>query len=140
MKNILLAVDGSEHSLRAAQYAARLIRAMPHCVLHLLHVEEAVPLRSHAFMSQEEINKLYEAEAKQRCAAVKEFLKEQNIAFQWHLAVGHPAERIVEEAEKFGVDGIVMGSRGSGRVGSLVLGSVASKVVHEATVPVTIVK
>jgi nucleotide-binding universal stress UspA family protein len=140
MKNILLAVDGSEHSLRAANYVARLMRGAPDCVLHLVHVEEAVPMRTHAFLSQAEIDQLYEKEAKQRCTNVKDFLKQQGIAFQWHLRIGEPAAKIVEEAARLGVDAIVIGSRGMGAVGSLVLGSVALKVVHEATVPVTIVK
>ncbi|MFN5167526.1 MAG: universal stress protein [Pseudomonadota bacterium] len=38
------------------------------------------------------------------------------------------------------VDGIVMGSRGMGALGNLAFGSVATKVVHLADVPVTLVK
>jgi nucleotide-binding universal stress UspA family protein len=39
-----------------------------------------------------------------------------------------------------GADAIVMGTRGLGVVGGLVLGSIASKVVHLVKVPVTLVK
>ena len=140
MEKMLLAVDGSLHSLRAAEYVARQLRGAPERILHVVHVEEEVPMRSHAFLSQDEINKMYEQEALGRCAKVLEFLKREQIAYQWHLLVGTPAERIVEHAAAIGADSIVIGSRGMGKVESLVLGSVAMKVVHDATVPVTIVK
>jgi nucleotide-binding universal stress UspA family protein len=38
------------------------------------------------------------------------------------------------------VDQVVIGSRGLGAIGRLVLGSVATKVAHLARVPVTLVK
>lgn len=140
MEKILLAVDGSAHSLRAAQYAARLLRGATDRVLHLVHVEEAVPPRSHAFLSQDEIGKMYEREAMARCKTVLDYLKGEGIPLQWHLAVGDAADRIVETAGRLGADSIVIGSRGLGAVGGLVLGSVTTKVVHDATIPVTIVK
>jgi len=140
MEKILLAVDGSEHALRAAQYVARLLRGAPQRALHVVHVEEEVPMRSHAFLSQDEIKKMYETESTQRCDKVMQFLKQEQIPHEWHLLVGHPAERVVELAKTLGADTIVLGSRGMGTVGSLVLGSVAMKVVHDAAVPVTIVK
>ena len=140
MEKILLAVDGSMHSLRAAEYVARQLRGAPGRALLVVHVEEEVPMRSHAFLSQDEINKMYEQEALGRCTKVLDFLKRGQIAHQWHLLVGNPAERIVEHATAIGADCIVIGSRGMGKVGSLVLGSVAMKVVHDAAMPVTIVK
>ena len=41
MYGILVAIDGSEHSLRAARYAARRAREAP-CKIDLLHVEKPV--------------------------------------------------------------------------------------------------
>lgn len=43
-------------------------------------------------------------------------------------------------AKSEGVDVIVMGTRGMGALGNLALGSTATKVVHLADVPVTLVK
>lgn len=56
------------------------------------------------------------------------------------LAFGNAAERIVEEAEAAKVDLIVMGSRGLGEVGGLVLGSVSHKVIQHADCPCMTVK
>ncbi|MDH3240966.1 MAG: universal stress protein [Alphaproteobacteria bacterium] len=56
------------------------------------------------------------------------------------LAYGKAAERIIEEAEHAKADLIVLGSRGLGEVGGLVLGSVSHKVIQHATCPCLTVK
>ena len=53
---------------------------------------------------------------------------------------GPPSQVIVEEAESWGADLIVMGSRGLGAWSRLLLGSVSSAVVHHAKCSVEIVR
>ena len=53
---------------------------------------------------------------------------------------GPPRQVIVEEAESWGADLIVMGSRGLGAWNRLLLGSVSSAVVHHAKCSVEIVR
>lgn len=53
---------------------------------------------------------------------------------------GTPGQAIVEEAERWGADLIVMGSRGLGTWNRLILGSVSSNVVHHAKCSVEIVR
>jgi nucleotide-binding universal stress UspA family protein len=53
---------------------------------------------------------------------------------------GTPGQAIVEEAERWGADLIVMGSRGLGTWNRLLLGSVSSNVVHHAKCSVEIVR
>ena len=53
---------------------------------------------------------------------------------------GHPAVEILKEADGYGADLIVMGSRGLSPFGRLELGSVAERVVHGAGCPVLVVK
>ena len=50
------------------------------------------------------------------------------------------AQEIVRVAEERDVDQIVMGTHGRGAVGSLLLGSVAQRVVHQTKVPVLLVR
>ena len=55
--------------------------------------------------------------------------------------IGGPASQvIVEEAERWGADLIVMGSRGLGAWNRLLLGSVSSAVVHHAKCSVEVVR
>lgn len=52
------------------------------------------------------------------------------------IAMGDPAFEIVDFAEKQGVDLIMMATRGYGKFRGVLLGSVASKVLHDARCPV----
>ena len=51
----------------------------------------------------------------------------------------NPAREILRPAKAREADAIVMGSRGHGGFGSMFLGSVSQRVVHDTTVPVIIV-
>ena len=54
--------------------------------------------------------------------------------------LGDVAETIVAKAAELGCEAIVMGCSGKGMLAGLVLGSVARKVIHLTTLPVTLVK
>jgi nucleotide-binding universal stress UspA family protein len=56
------------------------------------------------------------------------------------FAMGEPAVAILEKAREYKADLIVMGSRGLGQIGGLILGSVSERVLHGAHVPVLIVR
>ena len=56
------------------------------------------------------------------------------------LLVGYPPRQIVRLASEAGVDLVVVGSRGLGRVKSRLLGSTSREVVAHAQQPVLVVK
>jgi nucleotide-binding universal stress UspA family protein len=60
--------------------------------------------------------------------------------FVTRAEIGSPAETIDHVAREVGANQIVMGTRGLGSLGNLFLGSVTTKVVRLAEVPVTLVK
>ena len=62
------------------------------------------------------------------------------LAITSEVIQGPPREVIVDEAEKRGVDLIVMGSRGLGAWTRLLLGSVSNAVVHHAKCSVEVVR
>ena len=55
------------------------------------------------------------------------------------VAAGHPAEVILAQLRNGNHDLLVMGTRGLGRVGSALLGSVSQAVLHAADLPVLVV-
>ena len=73
-------------------------------------------------------------------AAAQELLADAQVPCRLHLVTGDPASTIAKFAAKLKCDLIVMGTRGTGTVRGLVFGSVATKVVHLADTPVTLVK
>ena len=57
-----------------------------------------------------------------------------------HVVVGRAATVIVETASRLGADLIVMGSRGRGPIGAMILGSVSAEVADHAPCPVLVAR
>lgn len=141
MLKILIPVDGSACALRAVEYVLSLAASNAVIECELLNVQEPMTGKVHAYRSREEIEQLEIAEAERVLRPVREILDAAGIAHAATWLVGEAALAIVEHAEKTRSDGIVMGMRGMGIVfGSVTMGSVTSKVIHTARIPLTIVK
>ena len=67
-------------------------------------------------------------------------LKAANLLNESTVLIGDPASVIAEYVKDNRCDAVIMGTRGLGPIGGLVMGSVASKVIHLVKVPVTLVK
>ncbi|MFN2377539.1 MAG: universal stress protein [Candidatus Binatia bacterium] len=139
-RNILVPVDGSEGSARAAAFAAGLARDTGARVA-LLHVYDAPTAVAMGLMAAvpTDLDDSY-ATLTQACfAKAKAAMGEVEV--KEHLVeIGHPAERIVEVASTGGFSQIVMGSRGLSPFKELLLGSVSERVLRNAHCAVTIVR
>jgi nucleotide-binding universal stress UspA family protein len=71
-------------------------------------------------------------------ARAHEYLAERGIESKMKMEDGDPAEEILAEAKAGGYDLVVVGSRGLGPVGRLLLGSVSTEVVENARCPVLV--
>lgn len=138
---ILLAVDGSEHSLRAARHV---IDAVSGCADHevfLLNVQEPIDapeIRSH--MKASEIEAMQETRGGDALAPARQVLDEAGVLYQPSVLIGPLAQTIVQFAADQGCDEIVMGTRGLGALSGALLGSVSQKVLQLTELPVTLVK
>lgn len=138
-ENILLAVDGSEHSLHAARVASALAQAMKSQTLRIVVAFEPIPVHLGEPFMQETINaRLREAEAIAQEAV--ETVGTISAEIQTETLEGNPAEVILEAAKTQNSNVIVMGSRGLGKLAGLLLGSTGQKVVSHAPYPVLIVR
>jgi nucleotide-binding universal stress UspA family protein len=141
MKKLLLPVDGSPSSRRAAEFAVRLAGGREGARILLLNVQSPVmawEISPH--VTAEMVNRIHEKAGREAIKGAREAIEAAGVPWEEHLLVGDPAEIIARVAKDEGADGIVMGTRGLGAVKSLVMGSVATKVVHLVDVPVTLVK
>ena len=149
IKQILLAIDGSEHAARATAMAGELaaklgatvtvVHAMPRLgsgrvpeelaqVVKLEHVE----ITEGNIMRQVAEQIVQRAEARLAEAGVKQIKSS--------IEIGDPASRIVETARTCSADLIVIGRRGLGSIGGVLLGSVSLKINHLAECPCLTVK
>lgn len=141
MTKVLLPVDGSPSSRRAAEFALRQVRGQPGTTVLLLNVQSPVMAwEISPYVTAEMVNQIHEKAGREAIKEARALLDSAGVPCEEHLLVGEPGEIIAEVAAREGVDGIVMGTRGLGLVKSLVLGSVATKVIHLAGMPVTLVK
>ncbi len=134
---ILLATDGSKEAQLAATTAADLSNST-NSELHVVHVGELRP----TFLAQTESEPAeLEREAQRRLDEEARRVEEAGgTVKEAHLRLGRADEEIVDLAGSLGIGLIVMGSRGRGRLGRALMGSVSESVVRHAHCPVTIVR
>lgn len=140
-KEILVPVDGSESSVRAAQFAIQLAASMGVGV-RLLYVlpADSIELVGMAGMSRADIEQAGQSSARRAFDAVREGLDAGNVAsVEEQVAVGDPAEEIIARAERDAPVLVVIGRRGLSRIKTLMLGSVSDKVIRHAKCPVTVI-
>jgi nucleotide-binding universal stress UspA family protein len=145
MRRLLVPLDGSPPSLRALDHAIELANAFKasgpvHIHIVCVHEMPSDYGRSAAYFTAEQIAQMEEQYSTAVLQPAIERLKASNLPFSSESAAGEVAHAIVDSAAKQGCDGIVMGTRGMGTIGSLMLGSVATKVVHLTKLPVMLVK
>ena len=134
MKKILLAVDGSDHSMRAAQMAGELSSLFDTTVDILNVVPEArlaAPITEyadleHVYITQRDLLKSAGSEIIARASS--EVGKAGGSIRRAEVQIGSPARTIVEYADAWEADCIVMGRRGLGDIKGLLMGSVSHKV------------
>lgn len=138
---ILLAVDGSEYTKRMLAYLTTHSELVgTNNDFSAITVQAPLPPRARAAVGADVANQYYEEESAKVTAPVVKFLKRHGIEPKVLHKVGAPAEVIAKTANSGKFDLLIMGSHGHGALGSLVLGSVASKVLAHCTAPVLIVR
>lgn len=140
--NILLAVDGSDVSHRAVDRVVALageLKTPP--TVQLLYVHLPVPIAfATRHVSRETLAAYYREEGEKELAPARSQLETAGIEYAPHVHVGQPAETICHVASQLGCTLIAMGTHGRGALANVVIGSVAGKVLHLASVPVLLAK
>ncbi|WP_375768775.1 universal stress protein [Archangium gephyra] len=141
MARILIALDGSPASLRALEFGASLAAKLG-VGLHLLHVmpQVVLPVGGMGPGALSELQHSLQAEGTRLLAALADKARSHGVAVETELGVGNAAIAIADRSEAEDIQLVVMGSRGQGTVARLLLGSVATEVVHTATKPVVVVR
>jgi len=142
MLKVLIAVDGSEYSHRAIEAVAKLAALTAPLNVVLLNVRDGAKRAG-------DLPALDPAQYEQAQRQLQDDLLADELAHaracgltvgSTRRAEGAAAQEIVQVAAECGADQIVIGTRGKGALGSLLMGSVAQRVVQLSTVPVLIVK
>ena len=139
----LVPVDGSDSAVHAVERMIAMLAWFRDGVeIHLLNVQHPMPYgnRVSSVLGHDKIAQYHHDEGIAALQPARNKLDAAGIKYVFHIGVGDAAETIIRYAQDQGCDQIVMGTRGLGAVSNLMLGSVATKVLHLADVPVLLVK
>lgn len=139
-RHILVAIDGSDISTRALEYAIEQYRDATITAIHV--IEAANPFLSLGF-SVEAYDEIPSQERDRVEALLEEATQtaaDRGVEIQTTVETGKAVQEIVEYAEEADVDHIVIGSHGREKTSRILLGSVAELVARRSPVPITIIR
>jgi nucleotide-binding universal stress UspA family protein len=139
-QNIMVGVDGSEHSFKAARVAGEVARGMGAGSMWVVVCYDPVP----TYMGEPFLDDAIAARGMKAEKVLQKALDAigpvPGAILQTQILEGPPAEAILSVAEVNASDLIIMGTRGLGRLAGLLLGSQSQKVVSHAQCPVLLVR
>ncbi|SER42424.1 Nucleotide-binding universal stress protein, UspA family [Gracilibacillus ureilyticus] len=136
-KKILLAADGSDHSIRAASHAINLAK-LNDGQIDVVYAVDGKTSKEDVLHGIDKYEVKKERETKLK--PIVDLLEEKHIAYTTKFLHGEPGPAIVEYANNDNYDCVVVGSRGLNKVQTMILGSVSHKIAKRVFCPVLIVK
>lgn len=127
---VLLASDGSNHALRAAEEAIKLSK---------LHGSEIVIAYVSGDDNRNNSTQL-QADVEKKLQETESMIKEAALSHTVQVLYGEPAEAIADFANNQPFEFLVIGSRGLNKMQEMVMGSVSYQVMKLADCPVLVVK
>jgi nucleotide-binding universal stress UspA family protein len=140
---ILVPVDGSEISYRALDVALFFSEKLGSNIT-AIHVIEDIPI---AYIeSQKLLNDMFELlaasteQGENILSKCSETAKNRGLIVNTVLLKGNPASIILDFCREGKYDVIIMGNRGMGKLKEVILGSVSSKILHNSSCPILVIK
>jgi nucleotide-binding universal stress UspA family protein len=136
-------VDGSEISYRALDAGLFFSEKLGSNII-VIHVMEDIPITH--IESQKLLNDMLEISAacKQQgqdiLSKCSETANNKGMMVNTILLKGNPASIILDFCKNGKYDVIIMGNRGMGKIREIILGSVSSKILHNSSCPVLLIK
>ena len=137
-QHILLAADGSDNSMRAANEALKIAKASSQCKVTILFVIDIEKVKTEVLHASS-VDSLY-MERRQKLVPVEQLFVAEQINVKIEMIHGTPGPEIVKYANSHDVDLVIIGSRGLNSLQEMVLGSVSHKVMKRVNCPAMIVK
>ncbi|WP_186578188.1 universal stress protein [Aquibacillus kalidii] len=135
---ILLASDGSEHAIRAAEKALTLADNNPKAIIEIVYVVDGATSKADILHNWNSVD--VDHMRKEKLMITEHKMKRHHVNYKITILHGEPGPSIVKYANDNKVDICVIGSRGLNSLQEMVLGSVSHKVAKRAHCPVMIVK
>jgi nucleotide-binding universal stress UspA family protein len=141
-KRILIATDGSDKSMKAAEEGMELAKALGAQVIALNVVNEVVIASAVRQLGadRKEVEGKLKSAGQKAVDELKAMGTKMGVSVKTIVSVGAPANTVIDTASAEKADLIVMGSHGESGASKLLIGSVVQKVLYWATIAVLVVR
>jgi len=147
ISKILVSIDGSKTSHKAAKYAVELAKQTGASLILLsvfdirFIVDQEISASASPTHLKESVEDYLKQSAQSATDEIARVCERNRIQYNVAIKKGHPVEEILKEATKSKADLIVMGSHGKSALKAAMLGSVTYGVIHkDSKIPILIVK
>ena len=136
-KKVLVPLDGSKYSRKAIEHACDFSIAFDAEIILIYVVEKSMPIN---LLDQKEYLKILRKFGEKTLENAKNILSKKQVDAKIILAEGNIADEINKTAKKEKCDLIIVGNKGLGAVGRVLLGSVSNKLAQSSACSLLIVK
>ncbi|KAM0018291.1 putative universal stress protein A family [Helianthus debilis subsp. tardiflorus] len=155
LKCVVVAVDGSEESMKGLQWALDNVKLHPEGSLVIIHVQSppsiaaglnpgSIPFGGPSDLEVPAFTAAIEAHQRRITDAIithaLKICADNNAEVKTQVLIGDPKEKICEAVEELHADLLVMGCRSFGPIKRMFLGSVSNYCSNHVSCPVMIVK
>ena len=138
---VLLPIDGSELSLHEVRFALRLVREGLQASFLLVNVQEPSSLYEIVTWPDPDVRaKGTRAAGDDALQPAVQLLRDAGVECETEVVAGDTAHTLVDLIEEHGCDMVILGTRETGSLLSVLQGSVAQSLLHDCPVPVLLVK
>ena len=144
INKIMVAVDFSEHSIAAAEYAADLARDVAEKILLINVINErdievmSLAVKRVAVFSVEDYVDEKIKMRNERLSDLAKKIKNDNLDVKTHVRTGVPYKALLEEIEEEKPDLFVMATKGRSNIADTIIGSCAQKMFRRCPIPLLI--
>jgi len=140
VKNILIPIDGSDYSMRAAEYGISIAKMLDAQIMVVYIMDQIVLDQISKVTDREDVERDLKKDGQQYINYVLSVAQKEGVKAASLLVKGRPFEQIVHLAKGLSMDLIVMGTYGLRGAERILIGSVAEKVIEYSPCPVIVVK
>jgi nucleotide-binding universal stress UspA family protein len=140
IKKILVPIDGSDYSIRAAEYAIGIAKAQDAEVLLVYVVDELVVDQFSGGAERGAVEAELKGDGQRAVRYAESLLEKAGVKSSSMLLKGRPFEQIVNTTKSFDIDLVVMGTYGRRGAERILIGSVAERVIEYSPCPVLVIK
>ncbi len=140
IQKILIPTDGSDYSIRAAEYGICIAKMLDAQITVVYVIDDVVLNQIFKVTELEEAELELKNDGQRYINYVLGLAQKENVKAASLIAKGRPFEQIVHLAKGLNVDLIVMGTYGRRGAERILIGSVAERVIEYSPCPVLVVK